>query len=141
MQTNGLDLKLKACSSLKLYKLSERRIIPFIRPYRVYRDRFTWHSDPSIIEYIQQQLDKGIYQGFGEFHLFKEHKDSAVVKALMDMAVERQLAVSAHADAETIEYLIQQHPKMKLIWAHCGMDHPVQDVKRILDRYPAIHCD
>jgi len=145
MSENGIDRAIvsstPAAGTVSLYKLSKRRIIPFIRPYRVFRDRFTWHSDPSIIEYINQQLNSGIFQGFGEFHLFKEHKDTPVVRALMKTMVAQNLAVSAHADADTIEYLISIQPGLRLIWAHCGMDHPVADVRRIMDAYPGISCD
>ncbi|MFW2373262.1 MAG: amidohydrolase family protein [Gammaproteobacteria bacterium] len=145
MSENGIDRAIvsstPAAGSVKLYELSNRRIIPFLRPYRVYRDRFTWHSDPSIIDYINQQLNSGIFQGFGEFHLFKEHKDTAVVRALMKIMVAQNLAVSAHADAQTIEHLINLQPRLRLIWAHCGMDHPIDDVKRIMDSYPGISCD
>ena len=145
MSDNGIDRAIvsstPAAGTIKLYQLSNRRIIPFIRPYRVFRDRFTWHSDPGIIEYINQQLKLGIFRGFGEFHLFKDHKDTAVVRALMKIMVEHNLAVSAHADAETIEHLIHLQPRLRLTWAHCGMDHPVEDVKRIMDAHPGISCD
>lgn len=145
MTENGIDRAIvsstPAAGTVKLYELSKPRIIPFIRPYRVFRDRFTWHSDPSIIEYIKQQLNTGIYQGFGEFHLFKEHKDTEIVRTLMKMMVEHKLAVSAHADAETIEHLMKLQSELRLIWAHCGMDHPLNEVKRIMDAYPGISCD
>lgn len=145
MSENGIDRAIvsstPAAGTVKLYELSNRRIIPFIRPYRVYRDRFTWYSDPGIIDYIQQQLNTGIFRGFGEFHLFKEHKNTDVVRTLMKTMVENNLVVSAHADAETIEHLINLQPRLRLIWAHCGMDHPVDDLKRIMDSYPGISCD
>ncbi|MCW8955957.1 MAG: amidohydrolase [Gammaproteobacteria bacterium] len=145
MSENGINRAIvsstPAAGTIKLYQLSKQRIIPFIRPYRVFRDRFTWHSDPAIIDYIRQQLATGIYQGFGEFHLFKAHKDTVVVKTLMKMMVDADLVVSAHADAETIEHLMKLQPELRLIWAHCGMDHPVDDVKRIMNANPGIKCD
>lgn len=145
MSENGIDRAIVSSTpvdgTVRLYELSKRRIIPFLRPYRVFRDRFTWHSDPSIIDYINQQLKTDIFRGFGEFHLFKDHKDTVVVRTLMQMMVARNLAVSAHSDAETIEHLIGLQPSLRLIWAHCGMDHPVEDVKRIMDAYPGISCE
>lgn len=124
-----------------LYRLSPERIIPFLRPYRIYRDRYTWHSDPTIVDYIKQQLATGIYQGFGEFHLFKRHKDSPVVQQLMQIVADHQLMVSAHSDAETIEALINMQPNVTLIWAHCGMDHPVDDVRQLLELNPSLNCE
>ncbi len=100
----------------KLYRLSPERIIPFLRPYRTYRDRYTWHSDSTVVDYIKQQLATGIYQGFGEFHLFRKHKDSPVVQQIMQIAADHKLIVSAHSDAETIEALINMQPDMTLIW-------------------------
>jgi hypothetical protein len=125
----------------KLYSLSPRRVIPFLMPYRVARDRFTWHSDETMVDYVKQQLSTGIYKGFGEFHLFKEHKDTSVIRQLMQLVAEHNIMLSAHADAETIEALIKMQPEVSIIWAHCGMDHPVEDVHRMLDQYPKLYCE
>ncbi|MCW8936077.1 MAG: amidohydrolase [Gammaproteobacteria bacterium] len=125
----------------KLYKLSPQRVIPFLMPYRVFRDRHTWHSDPTMPDYVKQQLSTGIYKGFGEFHLFKEHKDTTVIRQLMQMVADHKIMLSAHADVETIEALIEMQPEVSVIWAHCGMDHPVEDVRRMLAQYPKLFCE
>ncbi len=125
----------------KLYRLAPQRVIPFLMPYRVVRDRFTWHSDPTMVEYIRQQLSTGIYRGFGEFHLFKAHKNTPVVREIMQLIAEHNIMLSAHADVETIEALIKMQPQLKVIWAHCGMDHPFEDVRRMLNQYPNLFCE
>ena len=125
----------------KLYRLAPDRIIPFIRPYRVFRDRFSWHSDEDMLRYITEEIETGFYKGFGEFHLFKEHKNTEVLKKMMQVVAKHKLAVSAHSDGETIEALIAMQPKVVMIWAHCGMDHPVDDVERMLDQYPSLYCE
>lgn len=125
----------------KLYRLAPDMVIPFLRPYRMYRDRFTWHSDNSIVDYIKQQLDKNFYQGFGEFHLFKEHKDTAVIQNVMQLVAQHKLVISAHSDAETIEHLLNMQPSITTIWAHCGMDHPVTDIEQLLRQYPRLYCE
>ena len=125
----------------KLYRLAPDRIIPFIRPYRVFRDRFSFHSDEAILEYVTREIETGFYQGLGEFHLFKEHKNTPVIQKMMAVVAKHNLAVSAHSDAETIEALINMQPQVLMIWAHCGMDHPVDDVKRMLDQYPNLYCE
>lgn len=125
----------------KLYQLNPQQIIPFLRPYRNYRDRFTWHSDPSIIEYIKQHLTTGIYKGFGEFHLFREHKNTDTVQRVTQLAAQHGLILSAHADGETIESLFAISPGISIIWAHCGMDHPVTDVHRMLKQYSNLYCE
>lgn len=125
----------------KLYYLAPERVIPFVRPYRNTRDRFSFHSDPSIVTYLKQKIDSGIYKGIGEFHLFKKHKDTAVVKQIMELAAEHNLAISAHSDYETILTLIKLQPDVRIIWAHCGMDHPVADIKQALQQYPNLFCE
>lgn len=125
----------------KLYSISPRRVIPFLMPYRVARDRFTWHSDPNMVDYVKQQLSTGIYKGFGEFHLFKAHKDTTVIRELMQLVADYNIMLSAHADADTIRTLIELQPEVKLIWAHCGMDHPVEDVRRMIEHYPNLFCE
>ena len=125
----------------KLYKHSPQRVIPFLMPYRVFRDRFTWHSDQTMVDYVKQQLMTGIYKGFGEFHLFKEHKDTPVIRQLMQLVADHKIMLSAHADGETIEALIEMQPDVSIIWAHCGMDHPVEDVHRMFAKYPNLFCE
>ena len=125
----------------KLYRLAPDRIIPFIRPYRVFRDRFSWHSDEKMLAYVTQEVETGFYQGFGEFHLFKKHKNTPVVQKFMQLMAKHRLAVSAHSDGETIEALINMQPQVTMIWAHCGMDHPVEDVQRMLEQYPSLYCE
>jgi hypothetical protein len=125
----------------QLYRLAPGRIIPFLRPYRVFRDRFTWHSDTDMLAYVKREIESGFYKGFGEFHLFREHKETPVVRQMMQLVADHGLAVSAHADADTIEALIGMQPEVVMIWAHCGMDHPAKDVQRMLQQYPRLHCD
>ncbi|TNF95916.1 MAG: hypothetical protein EP297_11285, partial [Gammaproteobacteria bacterium] len=125
----------------KLYQAAPERIIPFLRPYRTFRDRYTWHSDPDIINRLEQELSSGIYRGFGEFHLFREHKDTPVIQKVMQLVKSHNLTVSAHADAETIESLTTRQPGITVIWAHCGMDHPVQDIQRLINQYNNLYCE
>jgi hypothetical protein len=125
----------------KLYRLAPERIIPFLRPYRVFRDRFSWHSDEDMLAYVTREIETGFYQGFGEFHLFKEHRNTPVVQQMMRVVAKHHLAVNAHADGETIEALINMQPRVVMIWAHCGMKHPIEDVERMLRQYPSLHCE
>lgn len=125
----------------KLYKLAPDRVIPFLRPYRNIRDEFTFHSDPTILNHLKQKIDLGIYTGIGEFHLFEEHKDTAVVKEIMQLAADYKLAISAHSDYATILTLVNLQPDVRIIWAHCGMYHPVADIKHALEQYPNLFCD
>ena len=125
----------------KLHAIAPEQIIPFVSLYRNYRDRYTFHSDPTILTYLQKKIDSGIYKGIGEFHLFFKHKDTEVVKGIMQLAADNDLAVSAHSDYKTILTLIDLQPDVRLIWAHCGMDHPVADIVDAMQKYPNLYCD
>lgn len=125
----------------QLYDLAPQRVIPFVRPYRNDRDRFTYFNDDSIIPYLKEKIELGIFRGIGEMHLFKENKQTPVVRQIMQLAADHQLAVSAHADHETILTLLQLQPSVHLIWAHCGMDHPFADVKKVLEQHENLYCE
>lgn len=125
----------------KLYRLAPERIIPFLRPYRNDRDRYTYFADPTIIPYLEKKIASGIYKGIGEFHLFSENKNTQVAKQIMQLAADHELAISAHSDYETILALLDYQPAVRVIWAHCGMDHPVEDIKTALQQYPNLYCE
>jgi len=125
-----------------LYALAPDRIIPFIRPYRAYKDVLTWHHDPEIIEYIRAQAAKGIYRGFGEFHMWIEHLDGkSILPELMQIAAQQNWVLSAHTDIETIEALIKMQPGVKVIWAHCGFSYEAHEIQALIEKYPTAYCD
>jgi predicted TIM-barrel fold metal-dependent hydrolase len=125
----------------KLYNLAPDRVIPFIMPYRNHLDRYTFHSDPTMVTYLKEKIESGIYRGIGEFHLFHKHKDTEVVKQIMQLAADHDLAINAHSDYETIKTLISLQPDIRIIWAHCGMSHPVNDIEEAFEKYPNLYCD
>jgi hypothetical protein len=124
-----------------LHQHAPERIIPFLRPYRTYNDRYGWHSDPDIIPYLEQELSSGIYRGIGEFHLFSEHKNTAVVQKVLQLAKAKRLVISAHADVETIETLASGHPDLAVIWAHCGFDYPAGGIRQLMIQNKNLYCE
>lgn len=125
-----------------LYEIAPERIIPFIRPYRSYADVMTWHHNPEIVDYIREQAKKGIYRGFGEFHMWFYHLDGqSIVPELMQIAADQGWALSAHTDIKTIEKLIQMQPTVNVIWAHCGFSNPAAQIQALMDKYPTAYCD
>ena len=125
-----------------LYEIAPDRIIPFIRPYRSYSDVLSWHHNPEIVDYIREQAGKGIYQGFGEFHMWIEHLDgNSVLPEIMQIAAEQDLVLSAHTDIETIEALIRMQPAVKVIWAHCGFSAPAEAVQQLIEKYSTAYCE
>ncbi len=125
-----------------LYAIAPDLVIPFIRPYRSYYDVLTWHHNPEILDYIREQAAKGIYRGFGEFHMWFKHLDGkSIVPELMRISAEQRWVISAHTDIETIEALIQMQPTLPIVWAHCGFTYEAHEVRALVEKYPSVHCD
>ncbi len=118
--------------TLKLYKADPQRIIPFLRPYRTRADMGSWHSDPDVQAYVEEQLKGGIYKGIGEFHLAASEVDAPVVKRFAVLAQQQQLFLHAHVDVEAIERMCRLYPKTRLLWAHAGMSAEAVTVGRLV---------
>lgn len=119
-----------------LYALAPDRIIPVLRPYRSYADRRTWHSDPSLIARLEQQLSVIPYRGIGEFHVFGEDASTAEMVAMARLAAKHRLFLHAHADEDAIVRLLRQGPGLTVIWAHAGFDVPLETLAALLRLHP-----
>ena len=113
-------------------------MVPFIRPYRQRSDIQTWFDDPAIFELIQQEYKRGYYRGIGEFHIYGKAAGGALVKRIVDFAVERELWLLAHCDEEALLLLFSHNPRARIIWAHTGFSVPTARVKELLDTYPGL---
>lgn len=132
--------------TLALYAAYPDRFIPFLRPYRKTRDlatwseeRRSWYKDPQTIQFLEQELIRGIYRGIGEFHVDGNEIDTPVMRDLVQLAAKHGLWLMAHSDAAAIEKLFAFNPKAKILWAHTGMDEPVERVSQLLNRYPQLY--
>jgi hypothetical protein len=81
-------------------KAGDLQVVPFIRPYRTRPDIQTWFNDPVIFDLVQDEFKRGYYRGVGEFHLHGKSADTEMVKKTVDFAVEHNLYLHAHSDAE-----------------------------------------
>jgi Amidohydrolase len=129
--------------TLKLYAADPKRFIPELRVYRKatsleswYAERATWWRDPETITFLENELKRGIYKGIGEFHLFGVEAQSSVIKRMVALAVERDILLHAHSDAAAIETLFAHDGKVKILWAHAGMNTPPATVGEWLERFP-----
>lgn len=113
-------------------------VVPFIRPYVVRPDRYTWFADPAIYALIEREFARGGYQGIGEFHLFGQDAASPWVQKMVDFAVKHEIYLHAHSDAEAIELLFAHNPKVKIIWAHSGFTTAPELIEQYLRRYPRL---
>jgi predicted TIM-barrel fold metal-dependent hydrolase len=124
--------------TLKLYEAAPQRIVPFLRPYRSRNDMGSWHSDPAVQAYIEERLTRGIYKGIGEFHLGAAQVEAPVLKRCAELAVQQQIFLHAHVDAETMQKLLQQYPEVRFLWAHAGMSASAATVEQLLARSPRL---
>jgi hypothetical protein len=113
-------------------------VVPFIRPYRQRSDIQTWFEDPTIYELIQSEYKRGYHRGVGEFHIFGKAAGGALVKQVVDFAVERDLWLHAHCDEEALLLLFSHNRQARIIWAHTGFSVPTARVKELLDTYPGL---
>lgn len=123
-------------------------VVPFVRLYRNRADYNSWFRDPSIVELVRSELERGTaagpYRGLGEFHLYDSaNARGPVAQQLMALAEERGLAVLAHVDEAAIDLLMQATPtrgqKLRLIWAHTGIGGTSPaEVEALLQRYPGL---
>jgi hypothetical protein len=114
------------------------QVVPFIRPYRVRADIGSWFNDPVIFELVQDEYKRGYYRGVGEFHLSGQAADTEMVKKTVDFAVEKNLYLHAHADAEAVEILMRHNPRAQIIWAHTGFGLAPDRVAAMLAKYPKL---
>ena len=124
--------------TLKLYERAPAVVVPFLRPYRTRDDMSSWHQDAAVATYVEERLKRGVYRGIGEFHLGAADVDAPVVRRVAELAVERDLFLHAHVDADTIEKLLARYPNVRFLWAHAGMSADAGTVGRLLDRFPKL---
>lgn len=122
--------------SLRLHEADPERFIPELRPYRTRGDMGTWFDDPEIIGFLEQELERGVYRGIGEFHLNGDDAKTQVVKDVVDLAVARGLPLHAHSDPAAIEALLAANQDARVLWAHAGMSTPTETIAQMLERYP-----
>lgn len=127
--------------TLRLYDAAPKRVIPFLRPYRAPADRSNWFADPEIVAYVGQRLQRGIYRGIGEFHLRDGQFQTSQIKQLVELAAERNIVLYAHCDAATVRGLHALNPKVKILWAHAGMNTSAQTIAATLERFPRLMAE
>lgn len=110
-------------------------VVPFIRPYRTRADIQTWFGEKPIFELIQDEYRRGYYRGIGEFHIYGEAAAGALVKQIVDFAVERDLYLHAHCDETALLHLFAHNPRVRIIWAHTGFSTAPTRVAELMERF------
>ena len=113
-------------------------VVPFIRPYRTREDVQNWSTDPAIYELIEAEYRRGYFRGVGEFHIYGNAAQGALVKKVVDFAAARDLYLLAHCDEPALVILLAHNAKARIIWAHSGFSTPPERVRELLESNPAL---
>ncbi len=131
-----------------LYAKYPARFIPELRPYHKTRDfetwaveRANWYRDPHTVAFIEQELQRGIYRGIGEFHADGDEAATPVMRSVAQLAERNGLWLHAHSDAAAVEHLFAHAPTVTIIWAHAGMSTLPAKIDRMLQRYPRLFVE
>ena len=120
----------------RLYALAPDRVVPLLRPYGSPADRRDWFEDPQLTDRLAARLAAFPYRGIGEFHVFGENASTPAITSMIELAVERDLFLHAHADRDAIERILAQADGLTVIWAHAGFDVPTNELAQLLARQP-----
>jgi len=115
-------------------------IIPGLRPYRRRGELGTWYTDPEALAYVERLLTTHRYASIGEFHIYGEDADLPILRRLVELADIHNLVLHAHSDADAVERLLAQNPRVKVLWAHSGFDDPDQ-IAEMLARHDRLWAD
>jgi hypothetical protein len=122
--------------TLRLWKQAPDRIVPEVRPYRSRNDMGTWTKDSSVLAYVTERLQRGIYRGIGEFPLGGGEANAPVPRGFVELASRHGILLHCHCDEKAIEDLASLAKGVRVLWAHAGMDSSVQTVEKLLDAHP-----
>jgi len=115
------------------------RKVAFARPYNTMADVRTWFRDPNIYSMIERELDRGLYVGIGEFHIFGKDADSDGFARFVRLAADRKLWLHAHCDDYVIERIFALDPNARVVWAHTGMSTAPQRVDELFARFSRLY--
>lgn len=127
--------------TVRLYQAAPARVVPVLRPYRERHDLGRWLRDLTVVPYLAERLRRGIYRGIGEFHLWGDEVESAVVRDVVDLAARHQVFLHCHCDAAAVDTLARIGPGVRVLWAHAGMSTGPDLVGRLLDRHPRLSVE
>jgi hypothetical protein len=124
-----------------LYRSAPERILPFLSVYETPADKRDWMQDSDLPARVEQWLERGIYRGIGELHLFAQDRDSSVLAELVALAEARGSMLLIHGDAAVVDTVFAQAPALTVLWAHLGTEPRPAAVAPMLMRHPRLYVD
>ncbi|MBD5769520.1 amidohydrolase family protein [Marinomonas colpomeniae] len=144
LRTAGLQKAFVSSSSDEgtqlLYAKAPDLIVPVLRPYRKRGEISTWLHDESVIPMLENLLAKNTYAGIGEFHVYGDNANLPVIRRVVELAAQYQIFLHLHGDSDAVEYVFDQDPSAKILWAHSGFDD-TYTIARMLEKHPNLSAD
>ena len=146
MNNNGVAMALVSSTpdegTIRLWEYAPNRIVPELRPYHGNAGSTNWTKAQGMEEYLKGRLEKYPHEGIGEFHIHSlDPSDWKLLKAITQMAKERNILLHVHSGADPIKLLYKLEPSSKIIWAHLGLSTPVDTVYETMKTFPDLHAD
>jgi hypothetical protein len=127
--------------TLMLFRADPTRIVPVLRPYRTRADMADWFASDAVLAYMKSRLEGGPYIGIGEFHLNgAANARTPQIREITRLALERNLMLHAHSDAEAVRALFEVEPRLRIHWAHSGFES-AEVIGEMMDRYRRLTAD
>lgn len=146
MDSNGVAMGLVSSTpdegTIKLWQYAPKRIVPELRPYHGAADSLNWTSVAGMKEYLLQRLEQYPHEGIGEFHIRSEAMwNESLMRDVIAMAKARDMPLHIHSGAESIRWVYQLDPSVKIIWAHAGLGEPASTVDSLMREFPELYAD
>ncbi|MFK7901491.1 MAG: amidohydrolase family protein [Nitratireductor sp.] len=149
MDRNGVAMGLVSSTpdegTILLYEHAPNRIVPELRPYHGIAGSSNWTDEDGAKDmsaYLKNRLEKYPHEGIGEFHIRSFAMwNKELFKDVIEMALEGDLYLHVHSDAEPIRWLYGVNKNLKIIWAHAGLGEPASEVYKLMAEYPTLLAD
>ncbi len=123
-----------------LVDLAPDLIVPGLRPYTQRGELNSWFRNQDNLNYVEDLLTRYRYATIGEFHLYGSDAELEIPRRIVELAVEHNLILHAHSDADAVERLLAQDSQVKVLWAHAGFDEP-EFVSDMLSKHDRLWVD
>lgn len=128
--------------TLRLARQAPDRIAPELRPYHDDVNSGNWTTHAAIPEYLAERLSAGKYHGIGEFHMqMPDQVGTPGLKTAIRLALENDIVLHVHSGAAEVAALFAAEPRLKILWAHAGMDVGPVTVGELMDRHKNLWAD
>ena len=137
--TRALVSSTPDAGTLKLHRAAPDLVVPELRPYHSDVRSANWFRHDGTPGYLSERLDRGVYRGIGEFHMFDVNDAKTnVMQRVIALAVERDILLHVHSDAAPVRALFEMESRLRVLWAHAGFFEPPNVVDEMLERYDGL---